>query len=290
MGFRGSGVQIAASRPLTYLTTFKLAPSEHRPARLMALFAFRAGQVPQSNLLRRVTIVGGRSGSIGDSESINEVSRMNTSNIVIAFAVLAGPLIAVQVQKWLEEFREKRKNKQLVFATLMRTRAARVSPEHVQALNAIEIVFFGKKKKDTDVVTGWRTYLDHLNVPHPKGVDEEIRAAKQVSWAEESDRLFIELLKRMADALGYKFDRVTLKRSCYSPRAEGEREDDFLKLRQFLGKLATWKAALPIVAFPPPDTTGGSPQPVGEQNSAGESQPTGDPYPAGELDDSDPAD
>lgn len=189
---------------------------------------------------------------------------MEISDIVITVAVLLGPVLAVQIQKTLEGYREKRANKRMVFATLMRTRAARVSADHVQALNAIEIVFYGKSTKDKNVVDAWRTYFDHLHDHIGEDEDERVRAARVVSWHEEGDRLFTELLRKMAEALGYKFDTVSLKRSIYSPKAEGERESDFLKLRQFMAKLATWEAAFPVVAFPPPTAPTGRPKPASE--------------------------
>jgi len=40
---------------------------------------------------------------------------------------------------------ERRNRKAWLFHSLMAPRAARVSPEHVQALNMIDLVFYGKR-------------------------------------------------------------------------------------------------------------------------------------------------
>ena len=71
---------------------------------------------------------------------------MTISDWLMIIAVLLAPLIAVQVQKWLEHHRENRERKLRVFKTLMATRAATVSPDHVQALNMIDLEFSGKRK------------------------------------------------------------------------------------------------------------------------------------------------
>ena len=63
---------------------------------------------------------------------------MTLTDILTILAVFLAPVVAVQVQKWLEVFREQRARKLWIFKTLMATRAATVSQEHVQALNMID--------------------------------------------------------------------------------------------------------------------------------------------------------
>ena len=73
---------------------------------------------------------------------------MTTSDWVMVFAVLIAPLLAVQAQKFIERMREKRQRKLSIFFQLMATRATRVAPQHVQALNMIDIEFYGKRYFD----------------------------------------------------------------------------------------------------------------------------------------------
>ena len=68
---------------------------------------------------------------------------METKDWIIALATLLGPILAVQAQKWIEGVREQRTRKLRVFTQLMATRAARLSAEHVQAINMIDLVFYG---------------------------------------------------------------------------------------------------------------------------------------------------
>ena len=60
-------------------------------------------------------------------------------------AILAAPVTAVQVERYLAAIKERRGRKLQVFHTLMATRGARLSPMHVEALNRIDIEFYGIK-------------------------------------------------------------------------------------------------------------------------------------------------
>ena len=168
---------------------------------------------------------------------------MESKEIIMIIAVIVAPILAVQVQKLLERIRENKYNKQRIFYALMATRTSRVSYEHVQALNMIDIEFYWRiilwKKvqnpKDKIVQQSWKEYHDHLN----SKMDMEL-------WNQRSDDLFITLLYNMAKALDYKFDKVELKRSAYSPIAQGEYENDNLVIRQSLAKILSGEKSLPM--------------------------------------------
>ena len=70
---------------------------------------------------------------------------MKMTDWITVLAIIAGPILAVQAQKWVKRVREK--NQRLwVFKRLMTTRGATVSPGHVEALNAIDLEFAGRGK------------------------------------------------------------------------------------------------------------------------------------------------
>lgn len=153
------------------------------------------------------------------------------NELAIIVATLLGPILAVQAQKAVERARERHSRKSWVFHQLMATRAARVSAEHVQALNMIDLAFYGNRvlgshrrsKSEQAVIDAWREYHDHLNT---KADDEALRI-----WHVNGDELFTNLLFSMAENVGYKFDRVQLKKGAYSPIAHGELEDQQKALR-----------------------------------------------------------
>ena len=167
-------------------------------------------------------------------------------------AVLLGPILAVQAQKAVESLREKRRRKTFLFEQLMATRASRLAPEHVRALNMIDLVFYGERvigiqrrtAKEQRVLDAWKEYHDHLNTKADEG---------QISlWGAQGDELFTNLLFAVSQELAFKFDRVQLKRGSYSPIAHGEIEAEQNELRKAALSLVTGKHALKmnVVALP----------------------------------------
>lgn len=157
---------------------------------------------------------------------------MSLSIVVSAAAILLAPLIALQVSVYLEKRREKRKRRLGIFKTLMATRAARLSREHVQALNMIDVEFYGEKK----VIRAWKAYLDHLAEP---------RDSPDV-WSEKKDELFIDLLDTMATELGYDFDKTSIKNTSYFPEGHGRMEEDQRIIRRGLATIIQGDAPFPI--------------------------------------------
>ena len=56
-------------------------------------------------------------------------------------AIILGPIVALWLQRISERRRDQRNRKLVIFKELMATRATRLSPRHVDALNAIEVEF-----------------------------------------------------------------------------------------------------------------------------------------------------
>jgi hypothetical protein len=159
---------------------------------------------------------------------------MENKDWIIVLSTLLGPILAVQAQKAVESIRERRNRKSWIFAQLMATRAARLSPEHVQALNMIDIVFFGssifgirrRSKQEQAVLDGWKEYHDNL------GEGADLPGPQQAAHYNKREELFINLIYAMAQDAGFKFDRVQLKRGAYTPMAHEELEADQRALRK----------------------------------------------------------
>lgn len=101
-------------------------------------------------------------------------STVTISDWLIIGSTLVSPLLAVQAQKWIERARERSNRKQVIFETLMTTRGAnsRLTPEHVRALNQIDLEFSGTSmfgfhrppsSKERSVLEAWKEYADTLN-------------------------------------------------------------------------------------------------------------------------------
>lgn len=169
---------------------------------------------------------------------------MRIADWLMIIAVLLAPLVAVQVQKVLERYREDKARKLNIFKTLMATRAATVSPQHVQALNMIDLEFQGVKYRGA--TDAWKTYLDHLG-HYPK--DDE---KQQPIWADRRVDLLSNLLMQMGQSLGYTFDEVHVKRGIYAPEAHAQFETEDRLIRSGLVRLLYGDASLKmdVTSFP----------------------------------------
>src|SRR5690349_11944146 len=107
---------------------------------------------------------------------------MTLSEILSVIAVLLSPLIALQVSEVLQRRREKRQRRLHVFKTLMATRASGLAPDHVQALNMIDIEFHGSDARSKAVLNAWKAHLDQLT-------SQQVDAAV---WGARREDLFVD--------------------------------------------------------------------------------------------------
>jgi len=185
---------------------------------------------------------------------------MDTPSLVmdgfLVGATIAGPILAVRAQKIVESLTQRQGRKLQIFKTLMATRAARLSSEHVQALNMIDIEFSGfrllrlfryQSAKEKRVIAAWRIYLDILS-ENVEGASESVAT----DWNSRSFEQFIEVLYVLSIALGYDFDKVHLKRGIYSPRAHGTAEAAQLTIRDSLARILSGQQSIPmaVTQFP----------------------------------------
>jgi hypothetical protein len=157
---------------------------------------------------------------------------MRISDIIMIVAVLAGPVLAVQAQAFIERRREKRERRLRLFRTLMATRARKAAePSHVEALNLVSIEFYDVN----GVREAFNLYIDHLT-----------SGPTNAAWATRMDDLFLDLIYKMAKCLGYDFDKVQIKRQSYSPVLYENREKDELAIKQGIIGVLTGKVSIPI--------------------------------------------
>ena len=189
---------------------------------------------------------------------------MNTTLTIIA--IILGPILAIQVQKIIERIKQRRDEKRKLFMSLMVTRGRPLLLEHVQALNMIDIVFSVKwyrSKKDKAVIDAWSVFRDHL-YHFPKELlakegtdiskeDTSTYNAQMETWISKKDDLLIEILDKMAKPLGYRFDKVLLKRGSYTPRHYDDLEACQLINLRGIAQILVGNKSLPvnIVGIPP---------------------------------------
>lgn len=175
---------------------------------------------------------------------------MTVSDWMIVCATLLGPIIAVQVQKAIESAREARSQKRLVFHQLMATRAAPLSFQHVQALNMIDLAFYGKGpgRRSADAQRVLDLWKEHIDLVSDRAYqDRDIKG-----WLSKLQDLHVDLLVAIGKDVGYSFDRVLLRKGAYNPEAHGLLEHEQTQLRKLTISLLEGKTALSmnVASFP----------------------------------------
>jgi hypothetical protein len=169
---------------------------------------------------------------------------VNASQWIMVAAMLLGPVLAIQIQKFLEARRELRRTRMNLFHTLMQMRGNRLDPAHVQALNSIDLLFH----KDKKVMDAWRIYHDHLT-----SLDRSPSDAQLDQWVKRDEDYLVELLAALSRVLGYDFDAVRAEASdlCATRpcRASVGLRDDPPKP----GGLLSGKQAIPVRLTDAPD-------------------------------------
>jgi len=163
---------------------------------------------------------------------------MNNIEIINLLAIVLGPILAVQIQKWLERQKENKQRKVEIFKTLMATRGNVLSHHHVEALNRIDLEF-SDNDKYRSVISSWKEYFNNL---HTKADSHE----QLIVWTDKNVELLANLLFEMGKALGYSFDRALIKRNWYSPVAHGNIESENNLIRKGIIEVLEGNRTIPM--------------------------------------------
>jgi hypothetical protein len=182
---------------------------------------------------------------------------MTLNEILTLIALVGGPVTAVLLTRYVDQNREKSGRRMDVFRTLMRTRRAPMTAEHVGALNLIEIEF----ASDLEVQSAWKKLFEHLADEHPRRPYEvatdvsDKRKCDEAFYrrlADERARLLSKLLHAMAKALNFKIEQLEIFEGGYTPQGWEDELAEQRLVRKFLLDLYQGKVALPVMVFDVP--------------------------------------
>jgi|SRR6266404_1977840 len=141
-------------------------------------------------------------------------------------AIIVGPIAALYVQRVLDHYRERKRQRNGLYFALMSSRGNPLAANHVQALNSIDIVF--NRRRDRKIRERWRAWLEHVTGD-----------AKANGWTERSNDLKVELYQAIGEAVGFKFDIDYLKRQVYLPIAHVDWAAQGRQIQEALSKIVT---------------------------------------------------
>ena len=128
--------------------------------------------------------------------------------IATIMAIYYGPIKAVKISRDNARVDGKRDRQLSVFHSLIKTRKFQLSPEHVTALNLVQLEFYGSDS----VLKSYKNYMGLLNGAWPSIDDPNFQRFHDGV----ADALY-ELLHEIGLVLGFVMDRGELKRLAYGP-------------------------------------------------------------------------
>ena len=157
---------------------------------------------------------------------------MSGETWAIVAATGLGPVLAVALTFWRDNRRSHWDRRLWVFRTLMATRQAGISAEHVNALNLVEVYFYRHGK----VQTNWRSYKEHLFSGGPE----------DASWYEKKERLLANLLFEMAKALRFNIPAIDIFKGGYAPKGWEHRNNRQAEAMEYIYELSRGTKIVPI--------------------------------------------
>lgn len=165
---------------------------------------------------------------------------MTISDILSIVAIIFGPVVAVVITRLMDDRNAAKGRRYQVFRDLMRTRAAKLSPAHVDALNLVEIEF----NKFPRVTGAWHRYMENLAAANP--IDENERSNFNV----RREQLFIKLIQEVAKQSGLRTVDITdVMTSNYYPVGWQTEQQEQQQIRQSLIQVLAGNRPLSIKAF-----------------------------------------
>jgi len=154
--------------------------------------------------------------------------------IINIFAILMSPIIAIQVQKFLDRKKQNTERRSQIFKILMSTRRARLSVHHIDALNSIDIEF--SEKRFTNVINAWKNYFDALCINETND-----------SVIQKRNDLYSALLFELAKSTGYEYFTLSdINRNYYYPKGLVDNDNDSLTIRQSITSIVKGEKPIKI--------------------------------------------
>ena len=153
---------------------------------------------------------------------------------VLAVALTLGFTYWRETAAIKEKARESIYNRRLhVFRVLMSTRRVGISLDHVNAINLIEVDFYGCAAVEAE----WKTYRSHLN-DNSRPEDE--------AWRRTKEKLLSKLLFEIAKVLKFDIPAIEIFEGAYAPGGWAHRDMRYIGALEYLHELREGSNILPL--------------------------------------------
>jgi hypothetical protein len=175
---------------------------------------------------------------------MNEASVLWWTTGLTVVAIIASPITALWVQRKGDDRRASRARKEAIFRTLWTNRARPAYLVRVDALNMIDVEFFGEQK----IIDAWADLFAHYRADYKaEGVSETERTHRH-------KEKYATLLYEISQSLGYKIGKTHIRDDVYRPDIHNEFDEIELQTRRLArDTLVAINAmdAIPVRFMPP---------------------------------------
>ncbi len=174
-------------------------------------------------------------------KTIGRLVQVTAQFWITTIAIVLGPILAVLAARCLEKNDRSRDRKLAVFRDLMATRQITYSPQHVGALNLVELEYHG----DDTVLGPFKDLMELLSDEDRwKQANEDESKLRKV--VQDMNDLRAILLNSMAKSLNYQMSDIELMRGGYYPQILGQLDDQRVKANKFVADLSEGRGFVPI--------------------------------------------
>ena len=159
--------------------------------------------------------------------------------VLTIFVMYLGPLNVSRKTEERSEANDIRKRRMEILSGLMKTRRIFLAPEHVMALNAIQLEFHDV----SGVISAYKAYIKLRNSDHENASDK---------FFEEVDAAFFDLVAAIANCLGLNFDKSDLQRLSYAPQGWANDELQLREVRRLMIEVMSGRRAVHVINAQPP--------------------------------------
>lgn len=167
----------------------------------------------------------------------------------LIIGTVMGPILAVAATRIVDELRDNRARRNAVFVSLMSTRRAQLTPEHVQALNLIEIEFSHSARVIAELKAYMALMEERVQPLSRFERDEAVKAAHKQSdddLIRRRRRAFGSLVQAIGKKIGRNVDRYDIVEGGYYPGGWGEAETLQLDNLRRINDILNWRERFPV--------------------------------------------
>jgi hypothetical protein len=163
---------------------------------------------------------------------------MDASTIAIVAATFVGPVVAVLITLWYQQYSLSRQARMELFSVLMRNRRNNLATEYVSGLNMVPVHFYNKPKV-LERYAGLMATLSDLSWKTPDRVPDLIdRANTDLAY----------LLSEMSKVVRTPVDQIQILKGAYSPQGWQDDADRARNIQHRLLDVLEQRSAIPVLA------------------------------------------